>query len=286
MPGQMIDAHQHFWDPTRFEYPWMDASMGALQRRFGPDDLQPEIEHAGVTGTVLVQTLPSRLETMEMLATAARTAFVLGVVGWVDLSGEDVAADIEACRAGPGGEWLVGIRHQVHDEEDPDWLRRDDVQRGLAAVGAAGLAFDLLVRTRELPAAVEVAGALPRLRFVLDHLAKPPIVSSDLSDWGRELMPLAALPNVSAKLSGLVTEADRLTWSIDDLRHPVELAIDAFGPDRLMLGSDWPVCLLAGSYIDVLDSSRYLLADLPVQHRMAIEGGTAARVYRLPLSQP
>lgn len=281
MPVPTIDAHHHFWDPAGREYPWMDASMAALRRSCGPDDLQPEIDRLGITATVLVQTLPSLGETAEMLATAASTSFVYGVVGWVDLTAADVASQIEALRTGPGGEWLVGIRHQVHDEDDPDWLRRDDVLRGLEAVERAALAFDLLVRTREVPAAVEVGHALPRLRLILDHLAKPPIASRDLSAWGQGLVHLAVLPNVSAKISGLVTEAEWLTWSIDDLRPAVELAIDAFGPDRLMLGSDWPVCTLAGTYADVMDSSRFLLYDLPAHQRDAICGGNAVRIYQL-----
>lgn len=285
MPVPIIDAHHHLWDPSRFDYPWMDDSMSVLRRPFEPDDLRPELERCGVSGTVLVQTLPSREETLVMLATAAATEFVVGVVGWVDLTSTDVVADIEMLRATPDGEWLVGIRHQVHDEADPGWLLRDDVQRGLEAVSSAGLAFDLLVRTRELPAAIQTAEDLPRLRLVLDHLAKPPIASGDLSDWGRQLTRLATSSNVCAKISGLVTEADWRTWSIDDLRRPIELAIDMFGPERLMLGSDWPVCLLAGSYADIIDSSRYLLADLTEHQRDAIRGGTAIRTYRLRTGQ-
>jgi L-fuconolactonase len=228
-----------------------------------------------------VQLTPSAEETVRLLATADEVPWVHGVVGWVDLTADDVAARIEALRAGPGGRWLVGLRHRVHDEADPEWLCRVDVRRGLAAVEAAGLAFDLQVRTRELPAAYDTCAALPEMRFVLDHLARPPIASGDLSAWGRALLPLGELPNVSAKICGLVTEADWLTWSIDDLRHPVELAVDAFGPSRLMLASDWPVCLLAGSYSDVIDSVRYMLAELPAHEQDEIRGGTAVRVYRL-----
>jgi L-fuconolactonase len=276
-----IDAHHYFWDPGRRDYPWLGGGLAPLRRAFGPDDLRPELELEGLAGSVLVQTLPSTEESRELLALADSVPFVLGVVGWVDLTADGVAAAIEDLRAGPGGRHLVGLRHRVHDEIDADWLCREDVRRGLAEVDAAGLAFDLLVRTRESPAAVATARALPTLRFVLDHLAKPPIASNDLTAWGRALLALAELPNVSAKLSGLVTEADWRTWSIDDLRHPVELAIDAFGPRRLMLGSDWPMCLLAGSYSDAIDAVRYLVAELPAHEQAEIRGGTAARVYRL-----
>lgn len=276
-----IDAHQHFWDPGRREYPWLTAELAPLRRAFGPGDLQPELERARFAGSVLIHTLPSMEESRDLLALARAVPFVLGVVGWVDLSGPDVSGAIDDLRTGPGGDRLVGLRHRVHDEVDADWLGRQDVRRGLAAVEAAGLTFDLLVRTRELPAAIAVARAMPNLRFVLDHLAGPPIASGDLALWGRALLTLAELPNVSAKLSGLVIQADWRTWCIDDLRHPIELAVDAFGPSRLMLGSDWPMCLLAGSYSDAIDSVRYLVADLTGHEREDIHGGTAARVYRL-----
>lgn len=279
-----IDAHQHFWRATRSEGLPASADWDPLRRAWDPADLRPELEMAGIDGSVLVQTGPSLDETAELLALAQAVPFVRGVVGWVELTAPTVREDIERLRASPAGALLVGLRHRVHGEADAAWLLRDDVRRGLVAVERAGLAFDLQVRTRELPAAVEACAALPGLRFVLDHLALPPIASGDLSAWGRALLPLAELPNVSAKLSGLVTAADWRTWSIDDLRHPVELAVDAFGPSRLMLGSDWPCCLLAGAYTDAIDSVRYLLADLPRQLQDEIRGQTAVRVYRLPPS--
>ena len=281
MAVSRVDAHHHFLDPGRVDYPWLTDEMGAIRRVCGAAELRPELDREGIGNTVLVQALPSVDETRDLLSLATGTPFVAGVVGWVNLTAPDVAAQIESLRAGAGGDLLVGVRHAVHDESDVDWLRRVEVHRGLAAVESAGLAFDLLVRARELPVATEVCRAFPELRFVLDHLAKPPIASGDLSAWGRALLSLAELPNVSAKISGLVTEADWRTWSIDDLRHPIELAVDAFGASRLMLGSDWPVCLLAGSYSDVLDSPRYLLAELPAHEQDEIRGLTAMRVYRL-----
>ena len=277
----VIDAHHHLWDPARAEYPWMTSELDPIRRAFGPDDLRPELERHGIAATVVVQTRSSLDESRELLATAAHETFIAGVVAWVDLSARDVAEVIAGLRTGAGGDWLIGVRHQVHDEPDPDWLRRPDVRRGLAAVEAAGLAFDLLVRARELPAAVDTCRRFPTLRFVLDHLAKPPIAVGDLTQWGRAIIPLAELPNVTAKISGLVTEADWRSWSIDDLRHPIELAVDAFGPRRLMLGSDWPVCLLAGSYADVREAALDLLAELPGNELSEITGGTALRTYRL-----
>lgn len=277
----IIDAHHYLWDPARRRYAWMDGALEPLRRAFGPDDLAPELARENMTGSVLVGTLPTTDETVELLSLAAAVPWIEGVVGWVDLTDPDVGSRIADLRRVPGGQLLVGLRHRVHDEPDPDWLARPDVRRGLAAVAAAGLAFDLGVRTRELPAAVEACRALPGLRCVIDHLACPPIASGDLSAWGRALLPLAELLNVSAKISGLVTEADWRTWSIDDLRHPVELAVDAFGPERLMLGSDWPMCLLAGTYSDAVDPVRYLLAELPLHEQDEVRGGTAVRVYRL-----
>ena len=278
----VIDAHHSFWDPATRDYPWLTEGLEPLRRRYGPEDLVPELAGQHINGTVLVQTLPRTDESSELLALAATVPFVRGVVGWVDLTASDVAEQIDRLRAGPGGELLVGVRHRAHDEPDPDWLVRADVRRGLRALGQAGLAFDLQVRTRELPAALDACAASPEVTIVLDHLAAPPIASGDLSAWGRALLPLGELPNVSAKLSGLVTEADWHTWSFDDLRHPVELAVDAFGSHRLMLGSDWPTCLLAGGYSDAIDAVRYLLAELPGHDQDEIRGGTAVRLYRLP----
>ena len=229
----IVDSHQHFWDPERADYPWMTDD---LRRRFGPDDLEPVLRAHGVAGTVLVQARHSLDETHELLEIARSTPFVLGVVGWVDLTG-DVATQIAGLE-GP----LVGVRHQVHDEPDAAWLLRDDVQRGLAAVGEVGLVYDLLVRERELPAAVETVRRHPRIRFVLDHVAKRPPIDRG---WASGVAELAGLPNVVCKLSGLFTESDP--------EGTVELALAWFGADRCMFGSDWPVCLLASEYGDALD---------------------------------
>lgn len=281
MLGQRIDAHQLFWDPARFDYPRLSSDLASLRQAFGPDQLRPILAREDISGTVLVQALPTLEETRHLLSVAATEPFVAGVIGWVDLDARHVTEQLERLRSAPGGGYLVGLRHPTCSEPDPEWLLRDEVQRGLAAVRSAELAFDLHVCTRELPAALLVSRNHPGLRFIIDHVAAPPIASGDLSAWGRAILPLAELPNVSVKISGLVTEADWHTWSIDDLRHPKELAVDAFGSARLMLGSDWPRCLLAGSYSDAMDSCRYLLAELPVHEQDAIRGGTAISVYRL-----
>lgn len=275
----VVDAHHHFLDPGRAAYPWLTPELARIDRRFGPEDLAPELAGAAIDRSILVQTRSSPEETREFLATAAATPFIAGVIGWVDLADAAVAGSIEATRSGPGGDRLVGIRHQVHDEPDPEWLLRSDVRRGLAAVGAASLTYDLLVTPRELPAALAVVRAEPSLRFVIDHLGKPPIRSGDLGLWGSRLRPFGELDNVWCKLSGLVTEADWQGWQVADLVPAVEVALEIFGPSRLIFGSDWPVCLLAASYGEVVTAARELTAGLSESERAAVFGGAAERAY-------
>ena len=281
-----VDAHQHFWDPTRTSYPWMEgAALDPIRRAFGPDDLLPELTAQGISGTVLVQTVSSLDETREFLELAARWPFIRGVVGWVDLTSEAVGDDLDALRDGPGGDGLVGIRHQVHDEADPDWLRRDDVRRGLAAVQARGLRYDLLVRARELPAAADTVRTIPDLQFVLDHIAKPRIADGEDVEWRAGMPALAAYPNVAVKLSGMVTEADWASWTPADLRPFVESVVDWFGIERLMFGSDWPVCLLAASYDGVVAGLKEALGSLSGDDEAAIFGRNAVRIYGLRQEQ-
>jgi L-fuconolactonase len=276
-----VDAHHHFWDPTRNRYPWLTDELAAIRRPFGPADLAPKLAAAAIDLTVLVQTRSSVDETREFLATAAATAFVVGVVGWADLTSEAVGDDIAALRSALGGDQLVGIRHQVHDEPDAEWLARADVRRGLRAVADAGLAYDLLVRSRELPAAIDVARAIPDLRFVLDHAAKPPIAAHGLQPWAGLVERLAELPNVTCKLSGLLTEADWATWTIDDLTPYADHVLAVFGPSRVMFGSDWPVSLLAADYERVVATTRELAAGLTAAEVERVFGGTALEIYRL-----
>jgi L-fuconolactonase len=280
-----IDAHHHFWDPARYSYPWMAGdAMAPVRRAFAPDDLRGTLGEERIDGTVLVQTLSSVQETREFLDVAAATGFVHGVVGWVDLTSPSVADDLDALLGGPAGRWLVGIRHQVHDEPDPDWLARADVRRGLAAVQARGLAYDLLVRARELPAAVDTVRALPGLRFVLDHIAKPRIADGRDDPWSQRMPALAAQPNVAVKLSGMVTEADWATWTPRDLRPWVGNVVEWFGVGRLMFGSDWPVCLLAGSYHAVLGALMDALPALSADELDQVLGMNALRTYQLDRS--
>ena len=275
----IIDAHQHFWDPADDSYPWMNGPAAPLRRVFSPADLRPELERAGVAATVLVQTRSSLAETEAFLALAATTSFVAGVVGWADLQHPGVADTIARLRRGPGGERLVGLRHQVHDEPDPDWLLRPAVRRGLDAVAAHGLAYDLLLRPREVPAAVALVRDMPGLRFVVDHLAKPDIARGGHRPWAEAMEGFRpSRGHVWCKLSGMVTEADWAGWTPADLAPYVATALDVFGPDRCLFGSDWPVCTLAGSYQQVLDA---LLIHLPDTARPDVLRRSATELYRL-----
>jgi L-fuconolactonase len=277
----IVDAHHHFWDPAAAEYPWLTDELAVIRRRFGPEDLVPELAAAGVDATIVVQTRSSLDETRELLGLAGGSPFVRGVIGWVDLTDPGISDVIAELRTGPGGERLVGIRHQVHDEPDAAWLARPDVQRGIRAVGAAGLAYDLLVRPRELAAALELARSRPDVRFVIDHLAKPPIATGAIEPWSTLIGGFESLDNVACKVSGLVTEADWSTWRLADLRPYVDGALDVFGPARLLFGSDWPVCLLAAGYAQVLDAARELLDGLGPSERAAVFGENALAIYRL-----
>ena len=285
----IIDAHHHVWDLAVRDQPWISGrAMAAIRRSFTVDDLRPHAAAAGVGATVLVQTVDVAAETPEMLALAARDPLVAGVVGWTDLTSPAIADALDRLAAGPGGGRLVSIRHQVQSEPDPDWLRRPDVVRGLRAVAAAGLCYDLVVRPHQLPAAVHAAAAVPGLTLVLDHAGKPRI-GGDLTGWTAALRDLAALPNTVCKLSGLVTETvpEMVPGTTSDytvraaFAQVADVVLSAFGADRVMFGSDWPVCLLASDYAGVLALARSLTAGLSPAERTAVFGATAARAYQL-----
>jgi L-fuconolactonase len=317
----IIDAHHHVWDPGTRQHAWLDELPG-LNRPFGLADFDQASAPEGVTASVLVQVLASAAETEEFLALAAGTGgadgasgaaevgsgrglaggaatadgvaevggareglTIAGVVGWADLTSPAVADEIARLRAGPGGGRLVGIRHLVESEPDPGWLRRPDVRRGLRAVGAAGLPYDLLVRPAQLPAALAVTGELDDVRFVLDHGAKPPIASGRYEPWASMISDLAARPNVVCKLSGLVTEAGP-GWRPAQIAPYIDHLLDRFGPGRLMFGSDWPVCTLAASYGDVVSLARGALAGrLGTGELDAFFVANATSAYGLELGQ-
>jgi len=286
----VIDSHQHFWDLSAHDQPWLasDPVLAPLLRNFAPADLAPLAAAEGVMASVVVQTVTDSWETPELLALAAKPGLVAGVVGWADLTAPGIADVLAELRELPGGDLLAGIRHPVLVEPDPDWLARPDVLRGLAAVAAAGLAYDIVGEPRHLPAAVTAATHLPQLTFVLDHLGNPdvsPGASPSASQpWASAVTRLAALPNTTAKLSGILgvpAPPGTGTGSVAHLRPYYDFVLSEFGPDRLMFGSDWPPCTLDASYDQVCAVARSLTAGLSDSEQEAIFSRTARRAYRL-----
>lgn len=293
MTTPIIDAHQHFWSPdggaldgSVHGYPWLSGPFQPIRRTFAPEDLRPSLEAAGVAGTILVQTSNSLDETRDFLRLAEATDFIAGVVGWVDLTDPAAGEVIAGLKAGPGGRWLVGIRHLLHEEADPSWILRADVRPGLEAVANAGLVYDLVGKTQHLPGMLRIVEAMPHLRFMLDHIAKPEIAAAVMEPW-RSLMRRFSShrDHVWCKLSGMITEADWTGWKPAHLRPYVAHALDVFGADRCVFGTDWPVCLVAGSYADVVSALRDALGDVPPMEQARIFGGSAIESYRLPQFQ-
>lgn len=277
----IIDAHHHVWDPGTADHAWLD-NYPAIRRRFALGDFAEASAGVGVSASVLIQVLASPAETEEFLALASASGGrVAGVVGWADLTSPAVADELARLREVPGGDLLVGIRHLAQDEPDPAWLLRPSVRAGLRAVGAAGLRYDLLVRPAQLPAAVEMAGELDDVGFVLDHGGKPEIWSGRLEPWSGLIGELASRPNVACKLSGLVTEAGG-EWTREQIAPYAEWLLTSFGSERLMFGSDWPVCTLAASYAGVVALASDLLgARLSAAEIDDVFSGNARRFYGL-----
>ena len=277
----IVDAHHHLWDPADRDYPFMrPAAFDPIRRRYGLDDLRARADAAGVAATVLVQTVSDTTETREFLDVAAASdGLVAGVVGWADLTSPAFAAELDELRSGPAGRWLVGLRHQVETEPDAGWLQRPDVRRAMTALESAGLVYDLLIRADQAASAVELAHDHDQLSFVLDHAGKPPVAGGAVPAWREWISGLAAAPNVYVKLSGLATEADWASWAVADLRPYVEVMLELFGPERIMVGTDWPVCELAAPYGRVIDAATELTAHLSASERHEMFAGTARRVY-------
>lgn len=276
----VVDAHQHLWNLERGEYPWLTADFGPIFRTFEETELEPQLAAAGVDRTVLVQSADSAEDTDAMFEVADRWPRVAGIVGWVPLEQPDeAAAQLE--RRGHDARF-VGVRHLIHNDPDPDWLLREPVQRGLELLAQRQLAFDVVaVLPRHLENVVTLAEAHPSLRLVIDHLGKPPIAEGGWEPWAGLLRRAAACPNVYGKLSGLNTAADWQSWSAADLQPYADLALEVFGPERLMFGGDWPVATLAGDYAKVWRETDSVLADLDPAARDRVLGGTAVEFYRL-----
>ncbi len=275
-----VDAHQHFWDLRKVEYPWLGPHLGPLYANFQPPDLVPHLMAAGVERTVLVQAADSFEDTVAMLTQADAYDWIGGVVGWVPLL--DPVAARRALDRYTRHPKFKGVRHLIHDEHDPDWILQPAAIDGLKLLADYGLSFDVVaVYPNHLRHVPTLAERVPELTLIIDHLAKPPIRAGTTAGWVDELAAAARCPNVFAKLSGLNTAADPVTWCAADLQPYVDIALEQFGPERLMFGSDWPVALLAGDYARVWAETQKTLAACSPAAVAAILGGTAMRVYRL-----
>ena len=273
-----IDAHQHFWVYDPREHGWIGDSMTSIRHDFLPVDLKPELERSGFDGSVAVQVRQTLEETRWLLELAASSSYIRGVVGWVDLRSAQVRTQLESFAENPK---LVGIRHIVQSEPDDQFLLRPDFLRGISVLGEFDLAYDLLIYPKHLPVAAEFVRHFPSQRFVLDHMAKPPIKSGEIQSWARDIRDLALLPNIFCKLSGLVTEADWQHWTPEHLLPYLDAVFECFGPERLMIGSDWPVCTVAASYSQAVDIVKNYVSNFPVEVREAVLGGNAARFWKL-----
>lgn len=273
-----IDAHQHFWDLGLRRYSWMPPDPSPLRRNFLPADLAPILQTHNIDGSVAVQAHQSLEEAHWLLRLAGDNGFIKGVVAWVDLTDPHLGATLDDLQKDPH---FKGVRHLVHDEPDPRWLLRPDVLRGLRELETRGIPYDLLLRPVHLPVVPVLAGKLPRLRMVIDHIAKPSISTGEFDNWARMIEAVFPISNVYCKLSGMITEAAWNNWSASDLRPYVSFVFKGFGPGRLMYGSDWPVCLIAGTYKEVLAACTQALGPQPMSIREEILGGTATRFYAL-----
>lgn len=278
----VIDAHQHLWNLDRVQYPWLTADFGPLHRTFEEVELEPQLAAAGVDRTVIVQSADSTQDTDYMFEVADRWPRIAGVVGWVPLERpDDAAAQLDQRCRDPR---FVGVRHLIHNEPDPDWVIGEKVQDSLGLLAERQLAFDVVaVLPRHLEHVVTLAERHPSLRLVIDHLAKPPIAEGGWEPWATLLRRAAACPNVHAKLSGLNTAAQWQSWTAAELQPYVDLALELFGPRRLMFGGDWPVATLAGDYAKVWRETTATLARLEAADRDRVRGGTAVEFYRLAL---
>ena len=273
----VIDAHQHFWELGRFDYGWLDAEpLEAIRRTYLPADLKTHLDATGVDKSIFVQTQHNVEENRWVLQFCEQNDFLAGMVGWVDLASPDCESQLEEFKDNP---YFVGIRHVTHDEPDDDFIVRDDVMNGLRILEEHSMPFDLLFFVKHLKHATTLGKALPSLPMVIDHLAKPEIKNARLDNWEADFRAAAKFPNMFCKISGMITEADWKNWKPADLRPYVEIALEVFGPERCMYGSDWPVCELAGTYEQVIGAAREVLGGLSESEQAMVFGGTAKKFY-------
>ncbi len=274
----VIDSHHHFWKYDPAQYTWIDDSLAELKRDFLPADLESAMKPAGVDGVISVHARQSLEETHWLLKLAAEHKFIRGVVGWAPLAAEHARAHLETLCADPK---LRGLRHVIHDEPDENFILRDDFSRGISLLKEFSLAFDLLIFERHLPAATRFVDRHPGQVFVLDHIGKPKIRASEVEPWARHMRDLARRPNVFCKISGMVSEADRAAWTPEQLRGYFNVALEAFGPDRLLAGSDWPVCNVACGYQRWWDILRQWSSEFSPEQREQFLGLNAVKAYKL-----
>ena len=279
----IVDAHQHFWRYDAREYDWIDDELAAIRRDFLPEDLSRELGQAGVDAVVSVQARQTLVETNWLLDLAERNDFIAGVVGWVPLVSPTVAETLAGLA---GHARLCGVRHVLQGEADPEFAARRDFNEGIAALRGLGLAYDILIYERQLPMATALVDRHPDQVFVVDHVAKPRIRDGIVSPWRERMRELGRRPNVFCKLSGMVTEADPRAWTHASLEPYAHAVLEAFGPSRVMFGSDWPVCLAACSYSQWLATVRELCGGLSAAERERVLGGTARLAYGLGARGP
>nr|WP_218624011.1 amidohydrolase family protein [Granulicella sp. dw_53] len=275
---EKIDAHHHLWRYNAEEYGWLDEDMKAIRRDFLPKDLMAELAGAGIDGTVAVQARQTLDETRWLLDLAEENEAIRGVVGWAPIAGEDFPGVMEEFEDRPK---LKGLRHLIQSEEDENYILRADFNAGMYAMRGSGLVYDILVYERQLLQTIEFVDEYPEQVFVLDHIAKPKIGAGILEPWAENMRELGLRQNVWCKVSGLVTEADWKNWTPETLKPYLDVAVDAFGAERLIVGSDWPVCLVASGYTQWFDLLRSYFAGFTENERDAVFGGTAINVYQL-----
>lgn len=277
---KIIDAHHHFWYYNPVEYDWIDDHMAGIRRDFQPEDLQQEIDSCGVEGVVSVQARQTIEETDWLLQLAAGHDFIRGVVGWLPLTDRYIEARLEQYA---GYSRLKGLRHVIQGEPDPEFMLRKEFHRGISLLQAYGFVYDILISEHQLPNTIRFVDRHPDQQFVLDHLAKPKISMNEIAGWETNLRALARRENVACKISGMVTEADFTNWTEEQLQPYLEVVLDAFGPSRLLFGSDWPVCLAATNYSDWLGLVKKAMSRLSRQEQEQIFSKNAMRIYQLDL---
>lgn len=273
-----IDSHQHFWHYNPEEFGWINQQMNVIRKNFLPADLKAELDNADFDGSIAVQARQKQEETSWLLELASNHSFIRGVVGWVDLLSKDLPEQLELFTT---NKKLVGVRHVIHDEPDDDFMLRPDFQKGIKQLQKYGLTYDILIFPKHLPNTLQFVKTFPDQVFIIDHIAKPDIKNHVLSPWKENIEKLAKYPNVYCKLSGMVTEADWKGWKQEDFNPYLDVVLENFGTNRVMIGSDWPVCSVAGQYVKVMDIVRNYIHNLSATEQRAVLGENAQRIYNI-----